>query len=48
MTDEEIKKIPKETYKKIVQNMVNKAAFKAYTAKKETHQKKRNLEYDQL
>ena len=48
MNDEEIKNIPKETYKKIVKNMVNRAAFKAYTAKKETHQKIRNLEYEQL
>ena len=46
MNDEEIKNIPKETYKKIVKNMVNRAAFKAYTAKKETHQKIRNLEYE--
>ena len=42
------KKIPKETYKKMVKKMVNKAAFKSYTAKKETHQKIRNLEYEQL
>ena len=48
MSDEEIKKIPKETYKKIVKNMVNRAAFKEYTEKKETHQKIQNLEYEQL
>merc|ERR1711989_283291 len=48
MNDEEIKKIPKETYKKMVKKMVKKAAFKSYTAKKETHQKIRNLEYEQL
>ena len=48
LNDEEIKKIPKETYKKIVKKMVNEAAFKSYTAKKETYQKMRNLEYKQL
>ena len=48
MNDEEIKKISKETYKKMVKKMVKKAAFKSYIAKKETHQKIRNLEYEQL
>ena len=48
LNDEEIKKIPKETYKKMVKKMVNEAAFKSYTAKKETYQKMRNLEYKQL
>ena len=48
LNDEEIKKIPKETYKKIVKKMVNEAAFKSYIVKKETYQKMRNLEYKQL
>ena len=48
LNDEEIKKIPKETYKKMVKNMVNKAAFKEYLAKKETHKKIKKLEYEQL
>ena len=48
MNDEEIKKIPKETYKKIVKNLVEKAALKTYIAKKETHQKIRHLEYERL
>ena len=43
-----IKKIPKETYKKIVKNLVEKAALKTYVAKKETHQKIRHLEYERL
>ena len=39
------RKTKSKNWKKMVKNMVNKAAFKEYLAKKETHKKIKKLEY---